>query len=316
MEKFYHFFYNEGMVKAPKLEIDSYERIIRNLHDGLYLTDRDRVITYWNKAAEHITGFSARDVVGTACSDSILMHVDGEGNRLCTSGCPLAATMKDGNLREADVYLHHKDGYRVPVSVRTSPLTDKDGRIIGGIEVFTDIRDREATTLKLKELEQLAMLDGLTRLANRRYIEQELKSLLEEIKRFHLPFGVLFIDIDYFKNVNDTYGHDAGDAVLKLTAETFMSNARPFDLYGRWGGEEFIGILRNLTEKDLETLGNRMRVLIENSHIRYEDQELSVTVSLGATMVRDTDTMESLIKRVDSLLYESKKGGRNRLTLG
>ena len=224
--------------------------------------------------------------------------------------------MEDNSLQEAEVYLHHKDGYRVPVSVRTSPLTDKDGRIVGGIEVFTDIRDREATTLKLKELEQLAMLDGLTRLANRRYIEKELKSLFEEIKRFHLPFGVLFIDIDYFKNVNDTYGHDAGDAVLKLTAETFTSNARPFDLYGRWGGEEFIGILRNLTEKDLETLGNRMRMLIEHSHIRYEDQKLSVTVSLGATMVRDTDTMESIIKRVDSLLYESKKGGRNRLTLG
>ena len=123
-----------------ELEKDSYERIIENLHDGLYFVDRDRVITYWNKAAEQISGFTANEVVGKSCSDNILTHVDSEGNSLCTGECPLAATIVDGNPREAEVYMHHKGGHRIPVSVRVSILTDRDGIIIGGIELFTDIK--------------------------------------------------------------------------------------------------------------------------------------------------------------------------------
>ena len=226
-----------------RLEKDSYERIIENLHDGLYFVDRDRVITYWNKAAEQISGFTANEVVGTSCSDNILTHVDSDGNNLCTGMCPLAATIADGKSREAEVYMHHKDGHRIPVSVRISTLTDRDGNILGGIELFTDISNQAANELRVKELEKLALLDNLTQLANRTYIEREIQSKLEEKKRFNMPFGIFFIDIDHFKKFNDTYGHDVGDDVLKFVANTFVANARPFDLYGRWGGEEFIGII-------------------------------------------------------------------------
>jgi PAS domain S-box-containing protein len=149
------------------LEKDSYERIIENLYDGLYFVDRDRVITYWNKGAERISGFTADEVVGKSCADNILTHVDSQGNSLCTGMCPLAATIADGKLREAELYMHHKDGHRIPVSVRVSTLTDKDGIIIGGVELFTDISNQEATKLRVKELEKLALLDNLTQLANR-----------------------------------------------------------------------------------------------------------------------------------------------------
>jgi len=155
------------------LEKDSYERIIENLYDGLYFVDRDRVITYWNKGAERISGFTADEVVGKSCADNILTHVDSQGNSLCTGMCPLAATIADGTLREAELFMHHKDGHRIPVSVRFSTLTDRDGIIIGGVEVFTDISNQEATKLRVKELEKLALLDNLTQLANRNYIERE-----------------------------------------------------------------------------------------------------------------------------------------------
>jgi diguanylate cyclase (GGDEF)-like protein/PAS domain S-box-containing protein len=294
---------------------DSYERIIENLHDGLYFVDRNRVITYWNKAAEQISGFTANEVVGKSCSDNILTHIDGEDNNLCTGMCPLAATIADEKPREAEVYMHHKDGHRIPVSVRVSTLTDRDGNIVGGVELFTDISNQAANELRVKELEKLALLDNLTQLANRNYIEREVHGRLEEKKRFNMPFGILFMDIDHFKKFNDIYGHDIGDEILKFVANTFVANARQFDLYGRWGGEEFIGIIRNINSKDLETLGNRICSLVENSYIIHENEKLYVTISIGATLVNENDTIESLIKRADTLMYNSKSTGRNCLTI-
>jgi len=298
------------------LDTDSYQRIVDNLHDGLYLVDRDRVITYWNKAAERISGFAADEVIGRHCSDNILTHIDGDGNSLCTGMCPLAATMADGTSRETEIYMHHKDGHRIPVSVRISTLTDRDGTITGGVELFTDVSDQAANALRVKELEKMALLDNLTQLANRNYIERELHGRLEEKRRYDVPFGILFMDIDHFKKVNDTYGHDVGDAVLKFVANTFVANARPFDLYGRWGGEEFIGVIRNIGSKNLEQLGNRLRLLIERSYLMHGDEKLHVTISTGATLVNEGDTIDSLVKRADTLLYRSKEAGRNRLTMG
>lgn len=295
---------------------ESFQGIIENLHDGLYFVRPDRTIIYWNKAAERISGFSAAEVIGRSCSDNILTHVDGEGNKLCMGTCPLAESISDGEPREVEVYLHHKDGHRVPVSVRVSTMTDGKGKIIGGIELFSDISGREANSLRVRELEKLAMLDSLTQLANRSFIEKELQNRFEENKRFKVPFGILFMDVDLFKSFNDNYGHDVGDRVLRFVANAFIASSRPFDLYGRWGGEEFIGIIRNINIKDLESLGNRIRILIENSYIIHQDMKLNVTISIGATVVQELDTAESLLKRADELLYKSKASGRNRLTVG
>lgn len=295
---------------------ESFEGIIENLHDGLYFVDTDRKIIYWNKAAERISGYSAAEVIGRSCSDNILTHVDGEGNQLCMGMCPLAESISDGKPREMEIYLHHKDGHRVPVFVRVSTMTNGSGKIIGGIELFSDISSREANSLRVRELEKLAMLDSLTQLANRNFIEKELQNRFEEKKRFKVTFGILFMDVDFFKSFNDRYGHDVGDRVLKFVANAFIASSRSFDLYGRWGGEEFIGIIRNINIKDLESLGNRLRILIENSYIIHEDMRLNVTISIGATVVQDQDTVESLMKRADELLYKSKASGRNCLTAG
>ena len=228
----------------------------------------------------------------------------------------MAAAIADGITRDAEVFLHHKSGHRVPVAVRTGVLVDDDGSAIGGVELFSDISSRVAIEMRMKELESLAFLDGLTHLANRTYVERELFSRLAEKERTGLSFGVLFMDIDRFKRFNDTYGHDVGDKVLQLVANTFVATSRPFDLYGRWGGEEFVGVVPNIDGHNLEMLGNRIRVLVENSYLACEDARLNVTISLGATVARDGDSVESVVKRADALLYKSKKAGRNCLTLG
>ena len=293
-----------------------FSEIIDSLHDGLYFTDLDRRIIYWNKAAEKISGFSLDEVINKPCATNILCHIDAEGNKLCETDCPLAKTIISGAPSENEIYLHHKQGHRVPVSVRTTPRYDSSGDIIGGIELFTDISNRKVTELRLKELQQLAMLDQLTQMANRTYLERELNNRMEELHRGQVPFGVMFIDIDLFKQVNDTHGHAIGDDVLKLVASTMLTNARPFDLFGRWGGEEFIGIIRNITQDNLLQLANRIRVLIAGSYLDTVTPHLNITVSIGTTLANNTDTISSLLKRADTLLYQSKANGRNCVTNG
>ena len=290
--------------------------VLENLHDGLYFTDTHRVITFWNHAAERITGYTAAEVLGRSCAANILVHVDTDGRSLCGGLCPLAMAMADSVGREAEVFLRHKDGHRVPVLVRTGPLKDRQGQVVGGIELFTDLSNILANNSRVRELEQLALLDNLTQLANRTYLLREIEARFEEMRRYGIPFGLLFMDIDFFKRFNDTYGHDVGDAVLKLVANTFVANSRAFDVYGRWGGEEFVGVIRSIDAEDLAALGNRMRVLVNQSFLMHDEARLGVSISLGATVAHPDDTAESLIKRADQLLYQSKKEGRNRLTLG
>lgn len=297
------------------MEID-YKDLIENISDGLYLVNPDRQIIYWNRVAERITGYTAAEVLGRRCRDSILVHVDKDGRSLCRGSCPIDGTMQDGQYRDAEVYLHHKDGHRVPVWIRAAPLRDTTGKIIGGAELFTDLSAGNALTDKLQELERLSFLDNLTQLANRRFVEMELDGRIAEKNRYGVSFGLVFMDIDHFKRVNDTHGHDVGDRVLKTVARTFVNTARPSDLMGRWGGEEFIGILGRVDDDGLRAAAERIRSLIEKSPIRENDLTLAVTVSIGATLARSVDSPGSIVKRADELLYQSKSNGRNRCTIG
>ncbi len=291
-----------------------YKTLLDNLYDGVYFVDQDRRLTYWNKGAERITGYTADEVVGRLCSDNILVHVDEEGRSLCTGICPLADTICDGGVRTSDLYLHHKNGHRVPVTIRVAPIRDESGAIIGGVEVFTNTTPQAVALERLAELERMAYVDALTGLANRRYAEITLRSRIEELERYGWKFGVLFIDIDRFKNVNDRYGHDQGDEVLKTVARTLQNCVRSFDVVGRWGGEEYLIIIANVEGDELVSTANRCRSLVEQSSLPLEP-ELRVTISLGATLARAGDTVDSIIKRADGLMYRSKQEGRNRVTL-
>ncbi|MDJ0621980.1 MAG: diguanylate cyclase [Desulfocapsaceae bacterium] len=296
-----------------QLKKEDYLAIINSIHDGLYFVDENRKIIFWNDAAERISGFSEEEVVGKCCADSILTHIDVDGNYLCEQGCPLQVTMDDKQAHEDTVYLHHKKGHRIPIHVRTSPLIDSQGNVTGAIELFTDISNQEANAMRVKELEKLALLDTLTNLANRRYLEQEIHIRLSELDRFNVPFGLFFMDIDYFKKINDKYGHEIGDEILRYTSKTFVVNSRPFDLYGRWGGEEFVAIIRNVNEKELRGIAERVRRLVERSYIIHHGRKIMVTLSIGATMAVQSDSVKSVINRADENMYQGKQEGRNKV---
>ena len=213
-----------------------YKSCLDNLYDGVYFLDPNRKITYWNKAAERLTGYRADEVLGTCCKDNVLMHVDAGGICLCDRSCPAAETLADGQLRQADVFLHHKDGHRIPVSVRVAPIHGTNNEIMGAIQIFSDDSPKAAMAQRIEELRKLALYDPLTGLGNRRYGEMFLQTRFEEMRRYDWPFGIFFIDIDHFKRVNDVHGHDVGDKVLAMVAKTLAANVRSFDVVTRWGG--------------------------------------------------------------------------------
>jgi diguanylate cyclase (GGDEF)-like protein/PAS domain S-box-containing protein len=292
-----------------------YREIVENMHDGVYFVDRERRITYWNKGAERITGYTAAEVVGSSCADNLLVHVDAQGRELCKGSCPLMAAIEDGATHEAEVYLHHKQGHRLPVWVRTAPLHDTAGRFAGAIEMFTDISSRQVLSQQVEDLRKLALIDPLTGISNRRHFETRLHSRLEELRRSGIGFGLLFMDIDHFKQMNDRYGHEAGDRVLRTVAKTLELSVRPFDQVSRWGGEEFAGVFPHT---DLEALGGiaeRLRLLVAHSRVPTASGELSVTLSIGGTLAAAGDSPASLLKRADGLMYASKENGRNRVTI-
>lgn len=295
---------------------DFYRTVLDHLDEGIYFVDQDGRITYWNKGAERISGFDSSEVTGSRCSDDLLVHVDEQGNALCTGGhCPLKKTITDGAAREAEIYLHHKEGHRVPVSVRVVPIRDTDGRIVGAVETFSDNSARIAALQRMEELEKMAYVDPLTGLANRRYTEISLRARLEEVRRYGWPLGVLLTDIDHFKKVNDEHGHDVGDRVLKMVAQTLRKASRTFDIVGRWGGEEFLSLAPNLNRDELHALANRFRVLVEQSSLPVNSDTVRVTVSLGATLARSDDSVITLLKRADTLMYQSKTCGRNQVSV-
>ncbi len=290
-----------------------YRALLDNIYDGAYFVDKKRRITYWNRGAERITGYAASEVVGKDCSDNILVHVNRDGRRLCTEICPLAEPAAESDDRSREVFFHHRSGFRVPVTIRVAPIRDKHGVTVGGVEVFTDNTPAAVALERIAELERLAYVDTLTGLANRRYVEITLNARLEELQRYGWRFGVLFIDIDRFKDVNDRYGHDLGDEVLKMVGRTLQNSVRPFDVVSRWGGEEYVAVIANVEGEDLLTAANRSRVLVEESSMPANGG-LRVTISLGATLARADDTIDSLIKRADHLMYRSKQAGRNLVT--
>ena len=324
MDRLIHFSVGKycGVDNAPSLtgtrarmnDISS-KKILDSLFDGVYFVDCERRITYWNAAAERITGYAKTDMVGHCCADNLLRHVDANGQELCLNGCPLSASIGDGKPREASVFLHHKLGHRVPVSVRTSPVRDDEGKIIGAVEIFTDNSSALQLLHEFEILKHEVYQDTLTAIGNRRYGEVTLATRIYEWQEHGHPFGLLFLDVDHFKHFNDTYGHRQGDEVLIMVAKSISNSLRNMDVVVRWGGEEFVVILPGATPVVAEAIAERVRMLIANSFISNGPQDLRVTVSIGGTVSRPGETAESIVKRADELMYCSKAKGRNRVTI-
>jgi len=169
-------------------------------------------------------------------------------------------------------------------------------------------RSRKAVFISQMELQHLAITDELTGAFNRNHLNDVLQQEIARSLRYDKSFGVLIIDIDHFKNINDTYGHTAGDKVIQKVSQVLSKYKRSNDTLVRWGGEEFIVIAIEVNEQTLMDLCEKLRTKIENDSYAATEK---VTVSIGATLIRKDDTQDSLVLRADKALYEAKGKGRN-----
>ena len=175
---------------------------------------------------------------------------------------------------------------------------------------------RQKVTLlegKLKELSKEVKTDFLTNIANKKAVTEELKKQEAIYQRYGTNYSVVFFDIDHFKNINDTYGHDAGDVILKSLGLLFKRYARDIDMIGRFGGEEFVAILPNTDKEGAYKFAEKVRQIIEKTKFMYKNTRINVTVSGGVASRNETNSAEETLKLADERLYKAKRSGRNKI---
>ncbi len=305
-------------IAGETIEFDSglLWELLDTLYDGLCMLDSEGRVAWWNRGAAEITGYASAEVLGLRLEDRILLHVshDGKEDRMLDEGESIVAdTLFDREGHEATCSFVHKEGHWMRVRARTMTVGVKESGIRGVILVFSDDLKMPSIKQRLRELRHLALFDPLTELGNRRYAQMSLRVRIDEMRRYGWPFGVLFIDLDHFKRINDTLGHEAGDRALRMVGKSLSHNVRPFDVVCRWGGEEFVIIVANIRLAQLSGLAENLRSLIANSCFVDGVDRVHLTISTGATTAREGDSETALIERADHLMYLSKNKGRNRV---
>lgn len=286
---------------------EEWRRLLTALGEGVYGVDADGRCTFINPAAAAMLGFSAVELLGR--DQHALFHYRREdGTAYPEDECPIALTLKDGQPRYAEDWFWHKDGSGFPVMLTTALMED-DGRRKGAVVVFRDISDRRQLESRLREE---ATTDHLTGVANRRLFLKQLEMELDRFKRFGESAALLMADLDYFKKINDSYGHAAGDGVLRHFADISRQYLRRVDLIGRLGGEEFGILLPGTDAASALQFADRYRCLVESSPAPGGDGNIGITVSIGiAEFASSDDTVETILARADAALYGAKAGGRN-----
>ncbi len=289
-----------------------FQQILDAISEGVYVTDEQRRILYWSAGAERITGFKASEVVGKHCYDDVLVHTDLEGKRLCDEGCPLEYCISrktDRTVNES--FLRRKNGERVAVYSKAAALTDGD--VTYGVEVFGELEPvgSRDLTAEVQKLSDSSVSDPLSGVFNRRYFDAYLEQQFAMWERLERCYGVLYLDVDDFKLINDALGHARGDDAIRFVAGVLSSGARKMDVVARYGGDEFAVICAVSTPAELESAALRVvRVVHDSTFIRAGEGEAGLTVSLGGTLVgkHDRDSCDAL-ERADTAMCRAKRQG-------
>lgn len=283
-----------------------YRTVLNHVNDGVYFVDINRHITFWNAAAERISGYSEAEVLHKPCFWNILMHQDVEGHNLCEKNCPMLKTMADGLLREDSMFFRHKQGYRVPVSIKVFPIRSPSRQIVGAVQVFSDMSPGTEQARKLKALATLAYFDLVTGLANRRYVESRVGIMLNEYKKTLSPFGLLLITIGGFKALNDKYGTEIGDQVLRSVARSIAAVVGPTDIAGRWDGTRFIVITPNTKRALMILLAEKIKGVASQAANSLNSEDAPLTICIAGTINQPEDMPADLQRRLIHHIQESE----------
>jgi diguanylate cyclase (GGDEF)-like protein/PAS domain S-box-containing protein len=306
-------YFSQGRKVARTALRESEQRlrdITNTVSDGLLVLDRDGKITFANPEAQSLLGYRSDELLGADMCD--LLHVLDDGRPMPRIASNVLNVGRTGiTCYGQDELFKRKDGVLMPVMVSASAII-KRHQIAGIVVAFHDISERKQLE---RELKRRAQTDVLTGLNNRRHFYELAEQELARARRYGKPLAMLMLDVDHFKQVNDIYGHHAGDAALRKLSEVCIATLREIDIIGRYGGEEFVVLLPETDSLRALEAAERLRHALAEADVPLAGGDLlRFTVSIGVTNLAATDAdLDSVLKRVDKGLYEAKNSGRNRV---
>lgn len=290
-----------------------FSRLIETTNDVVIITDATPLeaggprIVYVNRAFEELMGYAAEEVLGQ--SPRLLNGPDTDAH----TRSRIRKALREGTSLRTEILKYNKAGQPRWLDINLMPLRDPEGVITHYACI-----ERDLTRYKKiqRQLAQMAMFDSLTGALNRPAFFQHAEKEFSRAKRYHRPLSVIMLDIDHFKRINDQYGHQAGDHVLKIFVEACEEITRETDLLGRIGGEEFVLLLPDTPLNSAYYLAERLRERINKYPYLAGDMLIEVTASLGVAEVQaGDDNFKALLHRADEALYEAKHSGRNRVKM-
>ena len=301
-----HFVSVQRDMSAQVVAAHEMQLLVRALNvadDAILITDKHLVIVFVNEAFESLTGYTAAELKGQTTE---LLR---SGEHEPTFYAQLHEALLQGRNFRATFTNRHKNGSLYYAEQSITPLRDAAGGITHYVGVSKDVTNAVQREMALREQ---ANRDKLSGLLNRHAGEAELKRCQANALAHRQPYGLILCDIDWFKRVNDQFGHAAGDRVIKAVAGVLVDKVRSYDQVVRWGGEEFLVILANVGLNDVQESAERIRSAVAACH----DAEVGAfTMSLGVGIWQSEETEDQVLHRTDCALYQAKMRGRNQVAL-
>ncbi|BAN34039.1 PAS/PAC sensor-containing diguanylate cyclase/phosphodiesterase [Sulfuricella denitrificans skB26] len=282
--------------------------ITSELGDGIYVLDRNGQLTFMNKAAEHLLGWTEAELLGQNAHEAF-HYQKPDGSHVPVCDCPVYQSIHSGETyRILEDYFTCKDGTLFPVSFVAAPL-HRGGEITGSVAAFQDITERKQAEARIHHMAHHDMLTGLP---NRVLLADRLVLALAQARRYGRLLTLIFLDLDHFKQINDTLGHDVGDELLKAVAARLVECVREADTVARMGGDEFVILLPETAKAGDAEIVARKVIEAVNLPLMIGSHELHITTSVGIALYpRDGEETQTLMKNADTAMYRAKESGRN-----
>jgi diguanylate cyclase (GGDEF)-like protein/PAS domain S-box-containing protein len=286
-------------------------QIVARAEDAIIIIDTQHAIVSFNEGAERMFGYEQKEIIGERLDTLLPERFQLQHDVMIDEFGAGALEVKQMGRRNRQIYGRRKDGNEFVASAQIMKLGDKDSRYFAA--VMRDISESKKTE---EELLRLAATDPLTGALNRREFSLLAEREALRSNRYHHALSLLMFDLDYFKKLNDTYGHSAGDKVLQRFTTLCVNALRNVDIFGRWGGEEFVALLPETDIEGAAVIGERLRKLVADSVLNYADHKINFTVSVGVAQYKDSESsIDGPLGRADSAVYDAKKAGRNRISV-
>ena len=286
------------------------EKLFDNMHDGVVFVDTGLQITRWNRAAERLTGITQSSVDGKQWSPELVDMWDEKEENVTMEDCPVALAIRSGVQSLRRMTIQGRNDRRVAVDAHAMPVVGCDGTTFGATLVLHDASSETTLEQHVQKLYVKATRDPLTQVANRAEFDRLHNEFIREHLKRSIPCSLIICDIDHFKQVNDTFGHQAGDEVLVSFSAFLQRSCRLGDLVARYGGEEFVMLCADCDNATATNKAEQMRSELAG----IPHQALNgkcITASFGVTEVQTGDTPKTMLRRADRGVYQAKELGRN-----